>query len=813
MEITTMNSLFFTNLHLLGLDIIDMEAKYKIPFKEDMFTLPNKAGSEAILHFLFHRLNPSLAKEQFRDCWPLVDKNSEHQFRKVCNNWLTQIQEESVANLPRINTSLFLTPGGRKFIQFVYSFSTYVLMQVMKTEQGWVNQVVYPSTNSFVLTKLSMTALNDYSSMECEEFFDQVHLLIAANRHWKHYVSDLIQESRKVKKLLRESESEKKNLEKQLQEIEQKHYGESPTKKIVDKTSYDTSTYKEKRMQRMTEVTNNWKQISFFNDNLKDKRGIIQSIVENSFSKYSLDATALGIRVPNILLRESSAMFAQLEVDNIYKEGCLNLVSTLHLWNVALNCFKEHLQKEKLPDFSNILPLLTTQKQKHLFHLKAAKELRDEVTKKALPRLTYSTDVLKKATCLKIACKSKNTLNLGLTTPSTKLKRLSHSSVVTLSQSPIAVFLQDSIAVTHKKDSAISANEHLQPLQFLNLPTVCVKSSNKGSKVPINESLQKVNKKISMPLTLSKHEKTIPMITDHTKIDYKKTLPVKKTLDVSKHAIDDSHIDEVVQSVLNTTTSSVDSLGFASEIGNFSPLSLVPLDVLDSQSSSLTLACQTILNAAGNHEEDLYLTRQFSGLPPNHVQDVSHERLEGEVTHSPESQDINNLSLQRFQNDLESQTKINFHQTFLESSLASTLARDEERSEHSSLINHSRLEQSNLQTSANESLSLLHFSDHHGNSDFHGDIHLDKSYNSFLDAIPQDFSDDLVSPGRFQESDHLLLSPTFEEKKILSETEEHVISGPERSTAVQTIQDKLSALRQKASDILDISLDSSDDDL
>lgn len=31
-----------------------------------MFNLPNKAGSEAVLYFLFGRLNPSLCKEQFR---------------------------------------------------------------------------------------------------------------------------------------------------------------------------------------------------------------------------------------------------------------------------------------------------------------------------------------------------------------------------------------------------------------------------------------------------------------------------------------------------------------------------------------------------------------------------------------------------------------------------------------------------------------------------------------------------------------------------------------------------------------------------
>ncbi|GFO24734.1 HAUS augmin-like complex subunit 6 [Plakobranchus ocellatus] len=140
MELESMNTLLFTNLQLLGMDILAMEGKYHVPFNKEMFTLPNKAGSEAVFHFLFNRLNPGLFKEQFRDCWPVLDRKAELQFRKICHTWLTSIQaDDPDAHLPRINASLLLSPGGRKFVHLLYRFSTYVLTKTMTKEHVTVH--------------------------------------------------------------------------------------------------------------------------------------------------------------------------------------------------------------------------------------------------------------------------------------------------------------------------------------------------------------------------------------------------------------------------------------------------------------------------------------------------------------------------------------------------------------------------------------------------------------------------------------------------------------------------------------------------
>lgn len=49
------------------LSCIDPEVNTAVLFCcRDMFSLPNKAGAEAVLYFLFSRLNPTLCRQEFR---------------------------------------------------------------------------------------------------------------------------------------------------------------------------------------------------------------------------------------------------------------------------------------------------------------------------------------------------------------------------------------------------------------------------------------------------------------------------------------------------------------------------------------------------------------------------------------------------------------------------------------------------------------------------------------------------------------------------------------------------------------------------
>ncbi|KAF9196193.1 HAUS augmin-like complex subunit 6 [Haplosporangium sp. Z 11] len=49
---------------------------------------------EFILWFLFTRLDKSLAKERFKDCWPILDRHDAREFRNVAHKWLEELRKE-----------------------------------------------------------------------------------------------------------------------------------------------------------------------------------------------------------------------------------------------------------------------------------------------------------------------------------------------------------------------------------------------------------------------------------------------------------------------------------------------------------------------------------------------------------------------------------------------------------------------------------------------------------------------------------------------------------------------------------------------
>ena len=59
-------NMFETTMLILGFDVAACEKNFKVTFSRDMFTQLNKKGSEVVLHFLFNRLDSSLAYEEFR---------------------------------------------------------------------------------------------------------------------------------------------------------------------------------------------------------------------------------------------------------------------------------------------------------------------------------------------------------------------------------------------------------------------------------------------------------------------------------------------------------------------------------------------------------------------------------------------------------------------------------------------------------------------------------------------------------------------------------------------------------------------------
>ncbi|XP_036035134.1 HAUS augmin-like complex subunit 6 isoform X2 [Onychomys torridus] len=103
---------------------------------ENMFDKLNRDAFHIVSYFLFQTLDESLAKEVFRDCWPPFDQKHDTEFRKHCCEWLKEISAECGSSFPQVVGSLFLFPGGPKFIHLMYHFARYVAIKYIKTKSN-----------------------------------------------------------------------------------------------------------------------------------------------------------------------------------------------------------------------------------------------------------------------------------------------------------------------------------------------------------------------------------------------------------------------------------------------------------------------------------------------------------------------------------------------------------------------------------------------------------------------------------------------------------------------------------------------------
>eukprot|EP00092_Neocalanus_flemingeri_P022495 GFUD01024396.1.p1 GENE.GFUD01024396.1~~GFUD01024396.1.p1 ORF type:complete len:705 (-),score=224.81 GFUD01024396.1:69-2183(-) len=142
------DSSWYSNLQLLG---------YGDQVSPAMFDYPNPAAFQQVFFYLFNLLNKEKVRTEFRDCWPILDKKQEAEFRRKVVNLVKEYQKEYPMDLPYTNPSLFQSPGGRRFVAFLHVFSNFVLKMFL--EKFDVELLSKPSTKNKKLGKICFTGL------------------------------------------------------------------------------------------------------------------------------------------------------------------------------------------------------------------------------------------------------------------------------------------------------------------------------------------------------------------------------------------------------------------------------------------------------------------------------------------------------------------------------------------------------------------------------------------------------------------------------------------------------------------------------
>uniref|UniRef100_A0A8C9DFE5 HAUS augmin like complex subunit 6 n=1 Tax=Prolemur simus TaxID=1328070 RepID=A0A8C9DFE5_PROSS len=284
----------------------------------NMFDKVNRDAFHIVSYFLFQTLDQSLTKEVFKFCWPPFDPKSDTEFRKHCCEWLKRISAECGSSFPQVVGSLFLSPGGPKFIHLMYHFARFVAIQYIKTN----------SKNS----SLHFTEAFTVKPQDWHKCLARCH--VARNRvlqilQREDYVIQKFQEYVQLSvKQVRSSRSEYIGLQNQTK---------------IEGPRDDQSNIQEKTQK----VRSLWASVTEKLMFLEKEKEVVSSVL-SLVDQYALDGTNVVINIPRLLLDEIEKQMYQLHIGNVYETGKLNPLTIIQLLNEALKVLKyEHCQADQ----------------------------------------------------------------------------------------------------------------------------------------------------------------------------------------------------------------------------------------------------------------------------------------------------------------------------------------------------------------------------------------------------------------------------------------------------------------------------------
>ena len=70
----------------------DAASRARLLSDPDLFAHADPKAAQEVLHFLFHSLDPLKCADHFRDCWPVLERRQEADFRKAANAWHKELR-------------------------------------------------------------------------------------------------------------------------------------------------------------------------------------------------------------------------------------------------------------------------------------------------------------------------------------------------------------------------------------------------------------------------------------------------------------------------------------------------------------------------------------------------------------------------------------------------------------------------------------------------------------------------------------------------------------------------------------------------
>nr|XP_054112418.1 HAUS augmin-like complex subunit 6 isoform X2 [Callithrix jacchus] len=269
----------------------------------NMFDKLNRDAFHIVSYFLFEILDQSLTKEVFKFCWPPFDQKSDTEFRKHCYEWIKRISGECGSSFPQVVGSLFLSPGGPKFIHLMYHFARFVAMKYIKSS----------SKKTFNLKPQDLHKCIARCHLARSRFLQILQREDCVTQKYQENAQLLVKHVRNLR-------SECVGLENQIKKME----------------PYDDHSNIEEKIQKVRSLWSSVNETLVF---LEKEREIVSSVL-SLVNQYALDGTNVAINIPRLLLDKIEKQMFQLHIGNVYEAGKLNLLTVIQLLNEVLKVMK-----------------------------------------------------------------------------------------------------------------------------------------------------------------------------------------------------------------------------------------------------------------------------------------------------------------------------------------------------------------------------------------------------------------------------------------------------------------------------------------
>ncbi|KAM9206318.1 HAUS augmin-like complex subunit 6 [Dugong dugon] len=287
-------------------------------FGVNMFDKLNRDAFQIVSYFLFQMLDQSLAKEVFKFCWPPFDQKRDAEFRKHCCEWLKKISVECGGSFPQVVGSLFISPGGPKFVHLMYHFARYVAIKYIKT-----------------YSKNSPVHFIDTFNVKPQD----LHKCIARCHVARNRFFQILQREDCVTRKYQENAQLSV---KQVRELRAECIGLQNHMKKME--PYDDQSNLQEKVQKVRSL---WASVNETLMFLEKEREVVSSVL-SLVNQYSLDGTNVAINIPRLLLDKIEKQMGQFHIGNVYEAGKLNLLTVIQLLNEVLKIMKyEHCQADQ----------------------------------------------------------------------------------------------------------------------------------------------------------------------------------------------------------------------------------------------------------------------------------------------------------------------------------------------------------------------------------------------------------------------------------------------------------------------------------